>query len=102
MRFHEFIPPPHVSFCLLVAFQALLTLLISNNFAEIKSSVFKKFDKHNLFQLSCHDVVERFKLALFLAMIMLLNVCQGGLDDPVAQARYSSSSCSSLKLAVVA
>ncbi|CBJ30283.1 conserved unknown protein [Ectocarpus siliculosus] len=65
--------------------QALLTLLISNNFAEIKSSVFKKFDKHNLFQLSCHDVVERFKLALFLAMIMLLNVCQGGLDDPVAQ-----------------
>ncbi|CAN0294476.1 unnamed protein product [Ectocarpus sp. 6 AP-2014] len=75
--------------------QALLTLLISNNFAEIKSSVFKKFDKHNLFQLSCHDVVERFKLALFLAMIMLLNVCQGGLDDPVAQARYSSS----LKLA---
>ena len=67
--------------------QALLTLLISNNFAEIKSSVFKKFDKHNLFQLSCHDVVERFKLALFLAMIMLLNVCQGGLDDPVSQAR---------------
>eukprot|EP00903_Cladosiphon_okamuranus_P019630 g18050.t1 len=65
--------------------QALLTLLISNNFAEIKSSVFKKFDKHNLFQLSCHDVVERFKLALFLAMIMLLNVCQGGLDDPVSQ-----------------
>ncbi|CAM9210597.1 unnamed protein product [Ectocarpus sp. 4 AP-2014] len=64
--------------------QALLTLLISNNFAEIKSSVFKKFDKHNLFQLSCHDVVERFKLALFLAMIMLLNVCQGGLDDPRA------------------
>lgn len=65
--------------------KALLTLLISNNFAEIKSSVFKKFDKHNLFQLSCHDVVERFKLALFLAMIMLLNVCQGGLDDPVSQ-----------------
>eukprot|EP00752_Nemacystus_decipiens_P006564 g5910.t2 len=65
--------------------QALLTLLISNNFAEIKSSVFKKFDKHNLFQLSCHDVVERFKLALFLAMIMLLNVCQGGLDDPALQ-----------------
>ncbi|CAM9802956.1 unnamed protein product [Pylaiella littoralis] len=65
--------------------QALLTLLISNNFAEIKSSVFKKFDKHNLFQLSCHDVVERFKLALFLAMIMLLNLCQGGRDDPVSQ-----------------
>ena len=68
--------------------QALLTLLISNNFAEIKGSVFKKFDKQNLFQLSCHDVVERFKLALFLAMIVLLNVCQGGLDDPVSQVRF--------------
>lgn len=77
--------PPIHSTPLSLAFQALLTLLISNNFAEIKSSVFKKFDKHNLFQLSCHDVVERFKLALFLAMIMLLNVCQGGLDDPVSQ-----------------
>lgn len=71
--------------------QALLTLLISNNFAEIKGSVFKKFDKQNLFQLSCHDVVERFKLALFLAMIVLLNVCQGGLDDPVSQVRFFAS-----------
>ncbi|CAN0390269.1 unnamed protein product, partial [Discosporangium mesarthrocarpum] len=65
--------------------QALLTLLISNNFAEIKSSVFKKFDKQNLFQLSCHDIVERFKLALFLAMIALLNVCQGGIEEVVGQ-----------------
>lgn len=65
--------------------QSLLTLLISNNFAEIKGSVFKKFDKQNLFQLSCHDVVERFKLVLFLAMIVVLNVCQGGVDDPLSQ-----------------
>ncbi|CAN0271915.1 unnamed protein product, partial [Phaeothamnion confervicola] len=41
--------------------QALLALLISNNFAEIKGSVFKKFDKQNLFQLSCHDIVVRDK-----------------------------------------
>jgi hypothetical protein len=61
--------------------QAVLTLLISNNFAEIKSSVFKKFDKHNLFQLSCHDIVERFKLILFLGMIMLLNISHGGDDN---------------------
>lgn len=32
---------------------ALLTLLISNQFVEIKGSVFKKFEKENLFQLSC-------------------------------------------------
>jgi hypothetical protein len=32
---------------------ALLTLLVSNQFVEIKSAVFKKFEKENLFQLSC-------------------------------------------------
>ena len=32
---------------------ALLTLLLSNQFVEIKGSVFKKFEKENLFQLSC-------------------------------------------------
>ena len=32
---------------------ALLTLLVSNQFVEIKGSVFKKFEKENLFQLSC-------------------------------------------------
>lgn len=31
----------------------LLSLLISNQFVEIKQSVFKKFEKENLFQLSC-------------------------------------------------
>lgn len=33
--------------------QALLTLLVSNQFAEIKSNVFKRFEKENLFQLTC-------------------------------------------------
>lgn len=32
---------------------ALLSLLISNQFVEIKASVFKKFEKENLFQLTC-------------------------------------------------
>lgn len=32
---------------------ALLTLLLSNQFVEIKGSVFKKFEKENLFQLTC-------------------------------------------------
>jgi len=36
---------------------ALLTLLISNQFVEIKGSVFKKFEKENLFQLSCSGKV---------------------------------------------
>jgi hypothetical protein len=32
---------------------ALLTLLVSNQFVEIKGSVFKKFEKDNLFQIMC-------------------------------------------------
>jgi len=32
---------------------ALLTLLISNQFVELKGSVFKKFEKENLFQVAC-------------------------------------------------
>lgn len=32
---------------------SLLTLLVSNQFVEIKGSVFKKFEKDNLFQITC-------------------------------------------------
>lgn len=35
---------------------ALLTLLVSNQFVEIKGSVFKKFEKDNLFQIACAGV----------------------------------------------
>jgi hypothetical protein len=38
---------------------ALLTLLVSNQFVEIKSAVFKKFEKENLFQLACSGIVGR-------------------------------------------
>ena len=40
----------------------LITLLISNNFVELKSNVFKKFERENLFQVACSDVVERFQV----------------------------------------
>jgi Eukaryotic membrane protein family len=56
---------------------ALLTLLISGNFAEIKSTVFKKYNKAALFKITAQDVCERFKLGLFLSLVLLLNVCQG-------------------------
>jgi hypothetical protein len=56
---------------------ALLTLLISGNFAEIKSTVFKKYNKPNLFKITASDICERFKLALFFTLVLLLNVCQG-------------------------
>ncbi|TVY47879.1 Endoplasmic reticulum membrane protein [Lachnellula occidentalis] len=60
---------------------ALLTLLISNQFVEVKSTVFKMFQKDNLFQLTCADVVERFQLWLMLIIIALRNIVElGGLS----------------------
>ena len=56
---------------------ALLTLLISGNFAEIKSTVFKKYNRPNLFKITASDICERFKLALFLMLVLILNMCQG-------------------------
>ncbi|XP_024936304.1 uncharacterized protein LOC107263074 [Cephus cinctus] len=51
--------------------KALLTIMMSNNFVELKGSVFKKFDKNNLFQLSCNDVRERFHLTMLLLAVSL-------------------------------
>ncbi len=108
--------------------QTLLTLLISGNFAEIKSTgefevgfcmrkrntrtrthkpefdfhyffcsnsnsivficpieitptVFKKYNKQNLFKIVTSDICERFKLVLFLGLVLLLNCSQGGMNQ---------------------
>lgn len=64
---------------------ALLTLLMSNQFVEIKGSVFKRFEKENIFQLTCADVVERFQLWIVLLIIGMRNVVEvGGLSVPGA------------------
>lgn len=65
---------------------ALLTLLLSNQFVEIKSSVFKKFEKENVFQMTCADIVERFQLTLMLSAIGLRNLIElsGGSVEPSA------------------
>ncbi|BFF90277.1 protein TAPT1 homolog [Drosophila madeirensis] len=61
--------------CLNVALNSnnkgLLTIMISNNFVELKGSVFKKFDKNNLFQLTCSDVRERFHLSILLFIVII-------------------------------
>jgi hypothetical protein len=61
--------------------QTLLTLIISGNFAEIKSTVFKKYNKQNLFKIVTSDICERFKLVLFLGLVLLLNCSQGGMNQ---------------------
>ncbi|KAM9946398.1 hypothetical protein ACTFIT_004705 [Dictyostelium discoideum] len=53
---------------------ALLTLMISNQFVELKGSVFKRFEKENLFQISCSDIVERFQAFIFLTIIIFQNL----------------------------
>ncbi|KAF9462279.1 eukaryotic membrane protein family-domain-containing protein [Collybia nuda] len=55
---------------------ALLTLLVSNQFVEIKGSVFKKFEKDNLFQITCADIVERFTLAMMLCVVAFRNLIE--------------------------
>ena len=57
---------------------ALIALLMSNQFVEIKGTVFKKFEKENLFQLTCADVVERFQLWHMLVIIASRNIVQTG------------------------
>lgn len=68
-------PPQFQATCLNVAVNSnnkgLLTIMISNNFVELKGSVFKKFDKNNLFQLTCSDVRERFHLSVLLFIVMI-------------------------------
>ncbi|KAI5968586.1 hypothetical protein CANMA_002331 [Candida margitis] len=55
---------------------ALLTLLLSNQFAELKSSVFKKLDREGLFQITMADLSERFQLSLMLGIIAVRNLIQ--------------------------
>ncbi|KAB5566779.1 eukaryotic membrane protein family-domain-containing protein [Coniochaeta sp. 2T2.1] len=72
---------------------ALLSLLISNQFVEIKSSVFKRFEKENTFQLTCADIVERFQLWIMLFIIGMRNVVEvGGFTVPGAGDGDSTSS----------
>lgn len=64
---------------------ALMTLLLSNQFVEIKSAVFKRFEKENTFQLTCADIVERFQLWIMLIIIAMRNIVEvGGLSVPGA------------------
>lgn len=49
----------------------MLTLLVSNNFVELKSNVFKRFEPDNLFVLACSDMIERFQLTCYLLIVSL-------------------------------
>lgn len=42
----------------------------------MSAAVFKKFEKENLFQIMCADIVERFQLGLMLTVIALRNMIE--------------------------
>uniref|UniRef100_A0A8C2CL59 Transmembrane anterior posterior transformation 1b n=1 Tax=Cyprinus carpio TaxID=7962 RepID=A0A8C2CL59_CYPCA len=56
--------------------KSLLTIMMSNNFVEIKGSVFKKFENNNLFQMSNSDIKERFTNYTLLLIVCLRNMEQ--------------------------
>lgn len=52
---------------------ALLSFILTNQFGEIKSAVFKRVDPDALFQLTCADITQRFQFGAILMVIVLRN-----------------------------
>lgn len=55
---------------------ALLALLVSNNFAEIKSNVFKRVSKENLHKMAYYDTVERFHIMAYILFVLAQNILE--------------------------
>uniref|UniRef100_A0A7N0TFV3 Protein POLLEN DEFECTIVE IN GUIDANCE 1 n=1 Tax=Kalanchoe fedtschenkoi TaxID=63787 RepID=A0A7N0TFV3_KALFE len=64
------------STCIIAHNNALLALLISNNFAEIKSSVFKRFSKENIHSMVYFDSIERFHISAFVLFVLAQNIME--------------------------
>ncbi|XP_074614095.1 transmembrane anterior posterior transformation protein 1 homolog [Acropora palmata] len=56
--------------------KALLVIMVSNQFVELKGSVFKKFEKNNLFQMACSDIRERFHYIILISIVALRNLTE--------------------------
>ncbi|XP_066386263.1 protein POLLEN DEFECTIVE IN GUIDANCE 1-like isoform X2 [Miscanthus floridulus] len=65
-----------LSTCIIAHNNALLALLVSNNFAEIKSNVFKRVSKENLHSLVYYDIIERFHITAFLLFVLAQNILE--------------------------
>eukprot|EP01083_Nonionella_stella_P200330 733743_1 len=63
----------------------LITILVADNFYELKSHVFKRYYIQNVFQMACGDIVERFTIFLFVLLILFQNLCYLGWDNFDAQ-----------------
>ncbi|KAK8667913.1 hypothetical protein V6N13_105390 [Hibiscus sabdariffa] len=65
-----------LSTCIVAHNNELFVLLVSNNFAEIKSSVFKRFSKDNIHNLAYADSIERFHISAFLISVLAQNILE--------------------------
>ncbi|KAJ7956153.1 protein POLLEN DEFECTIVE IN GUIDANCE 1 [Quillaja saponaria] len=65
-----------LSTCIVAHNNALLALLVSNNFAEIKSNVFKRFSRDNIHSLVYFDSVERFHISAFSLFVLAQNILE--------------------------
>ena len=62
----------------------LLTLLVSNQFVELKSHVFKSLSTESLFQITCADIAERFQIVVFLAFAVMQNLANVNWQPTIA------------------
>jgi hypothetical protein len=65
-----------LSTCIVAHNNALMALLVSNNFAEIKSNVFKRFSKDNVHSMVYYDSVERFHISSFVLFVLAQNILE--------------------------
>lgn len=56
--------------------EGLKTLIVSNQFVEIKSTVFRRLDAEALFGLATGDALKRFTLCVYCAMMAARNVSE--------------------------
>jgi len=56
------------------ASSSLLALLVSNNFAELKGTVFKNMNVTRLWTLSMQDIVEHFHISICLVFVLIENM----------------------------
>ncbi|CAA0811518.1 Protein POLLEN DEFECTIVE IN GUIDANCE 1 [Striga hermonthica] len=65
-----------LSTCIVAHNNALFAMLVSNNFAEIKSNVFKRYSKDNVQSLVYFDSVERFHISAFVLFVLAQNILE--------------------------
>ena len=66
--------------CLSVAInshnKSLLVVMVTNQYMELKSYLFKKFDKDNNYQIVARDIRERFQYTIVLILVFIRNLSQ--------------------------